>query len=303
MPQLQPSESDLESPLTKGKDLEDAPNTVSSTVVHLEYFPRAIAIVAAAMAISTFSIFFATATTAPDKHFKGDGWRPASKNFLLPTISRTGAIEPTSAFFTAGLHLICFLFLPIVLYVFQSMKQQIQVCADFHAIPVNDVVGLGGRSVLSWNRFARNAGFVCAFGLFGTGTMYIGLNGAVHTFLAGVLFLSGNLYAFVLTFGVIRPLQTQWQPQRESGGKQQWGRFWLRFKMICIGVGFINVILFVFVFTVVQFEDGCMGFNWCSARNWKSVSEYFVTTALMMFILSMQHELRGAKLSLIPDRR
>ena len=71
-------------------------------ILHLRHFPVLIALVGAAMAASTFGIFFATATTKPDSHFHGDGWRPKSKDFVLPTISRTGAEPPTSPVFTAG---------------------------------------------------------------------------------------------------------------------------------------------------------------------------------------------------------
>ena len=52
--------------------------------------------------------------------------------------------------------------------------------------------------------------------------------------------------------------------------------------------------------TAVQAADHCRGVNWCVARNWKSVTEYVLTAALIMFILSLQHELKGAELVFVP---
>ena len=266
------------------RELVDAPRTRATWCrIPMILLPRLVLAFAILTFCTTFVLFYKLSSDEPDDQFH-DGWRPRSSNFHVPTISRTGGEGGSAAVFTAGLHLMSFLYAVLVVAVHCSLRH---LCASRGS----QLAGCCGLGVARCNHCAMLVGLCCSCAMFFTGTFYLGLQHQAHSVFAACTFLSGNLYSALLTCGVLWPLH-RCEPRV---GPDLW---WLYHQITWMITGCLSVVAYSFVLSMIQSSEHCDGDHWCGVRNVKSVIEYVLASSLIGFTVGLTDSVRHVSCSI-----
>ena len=231
--------------------------------------------------LATFTIFFGL-------HMNRDV-PVTSGSFIIPTISRTGGTNPTAPIFTLGLHLGSFQAAVSFLAVYSRGQQLLAASPQTQQ----------SRQIRKWNLRVLISGLLSAAGMALTGTFYLSLNPRVHSVCASVLFLFGMLYCVLHVCMLARPFaELGASTGTKEGSSTASEDKWLRFKAGVCAFGAVACVMYTLVLAQIQGAEGCDHDNWCAVRNWRSVMEYILATALFLYLGGLTHDLQGCTLRL-----